>query len=57
MELDILCEVPFCTDEDKAVTQAAQSLGMTKEELIRSAVKSFCAECVPTQRSEACGAA
>lgn len=49
MELDILCEVPFCDEEERDLEAAANTLGITREELIRSAVKSFVAECVPTQ--------
>ena len=51
MDLDILCEVHFFDDEERDIESAANALGITREELIRSAVKSFVAECVPTQKA------
>ena len=51
MTLDILCEVPFTNEEERDLAAAATILGMTREEFIRVAVKSFVAECVPTQNA------
>lgn len=51
MELDILCEVPFTDKEAHDIEAAADSLGISQEEVIRSAVKSFAAECVSTQNA------
>ena len=49
MELEILCTPEFTDEESAAIDEAAALLDISREELIRSAVKTFCAECVPTQ--------
>jgi len=49
MQLDILCEVTFPDAEDQQISEAAKRLGLTRDEVIRAAVKNFSAECVPTQ--------
>lgn len=51
MSLDILCEVKFNPEEEAALDDAAKWLGMTKEEVVRKAVKIFAAQCVPTQNT------
>lgn len=48
MSLDILCEVKFNQEEEAALEDAVKRLGMTKEEVVRKAVKIFAAQCVPT---------
>ena len=48
MELEILCTPEFTDEEIAAIDKAASLLNVTREEIIRSAVKTFCAECVPT---------
>jgi hypothetical protein len=48
MELEILCTPEFTDEESAAINEAAALLDISREELIRSAVKTFCAECVPT---------
>jgi hypothetical protein len=48
MILDILCEVKFNPKEEAALDSAARRLGMTKEEVVRKAVKVFATQCVPT---------
>ena len=49
MTLKILCTPDFTADEIKVIEQAAAHLGVTVEEVIRKAVRSFAAQCVPTQ--------
>ena len=49
MELEILCTPDFSDDEIKDIEQAATSLGVTPEEVVRKAVRIFAAQCVPTQ--------
>ena len=49
MELEILCTPNFTDEESAAIDKAATILNITREEVIRSAVRTFCAECVPTQ--------
>lgn len=51
MDLDILCEVDFTDQELREISEAADRLGLSVEQVIRSAVKSFTAECVPTQET------
>ena len=53
MELDILCTPSFSPEESKAIDSIALELGITREEVIRNAVKLFVAQCVPTQRKTA----
>lgn len=48
MSLDILCEVKFNPKEEAALDSAARRLGMTKEEVVREAVRSFVSQYVPT---------
>lgn len=48
MELEILCTPDFTDEESAAIDKAAEILNVTREEVIRSAVRNFCAECVPT---------
>ena len=48
MNLEILCEVDFPEQDARELEEAAARTGSTVEQLIRSAVKSFAAECVPT---------
>ena len=50
MDLEILCEVDIPEQEALDLDIAAERTGLTVEQLIRSAVKSFAAECVPTQK-------
>lgn len=49
MVLEILCTPDFSDDEIKDIEQAAASLGITPEEVVRNAVRRFAAQCVPTQ--------
>jgi hypothetical protein len=48
MELEILCTPDFTNEESAAIDRAAALLHLTREEVVRSAVKFFCTECVPT---------
>lgn len=48
MELEILCTPEFTDEESAAIDKVAALLNVSREEVIRSAVKTFCAECVPT---------
>ena len=48
MDIDILCEVDFPANECEAIAEVASRLGMTTQEVVRSAVKLYSAECVPT---------
>lgn len=48
MVLEILCTPDFSDDEIKDIEQAASSLGITPEEVVRMAVRLFAAKCVPT---------
>ena len=49
MTLDILCTPNFNREESDAIDQAAEALHLSREEVVRSAVKFFAAQCVPTQ--------
>ena len=49
MNLEILCTPDFTEDEIKDIEQAATSLGVSVEEVIRKAVRIFASQCVPTQ--------
>ena len=49
MSLDILCEVDFSAAELAALNNAADKMHISRGEVVRMAVKSFSAECVPTQ--------
>lgn len=51
MSLDILCEVKFNAKDQQALESAANRLGMTKEEVVREAVKFFAGKCVPTHKA------
>lgn len=51
MDLEILCEVDIPEQDAAELGIAAERLGQTVEQVIRSAVKSFAAECVPTQNA------
>ena len=53
MELEILCTPEFTDEESAAINKVAALLKVSREEVIRSAVKTFCAECVPTQSTTA----
>ena len=57
MELEILCTPEFTDEESAAIDKAAALLNLTREEIIRSAVKTFCADCVPTHSRKAEAAA
>lgn len=46
--LEILCTPDFTEDEIRDLEQAATSLGVSVEEIIRRAVRAFAAQCVPT---------
>ena len=48
MTLDILCTPDFNCEESEALDQAAKALHLSREELVRTAVKYFAAQCVPT---------
>ena len=50
MDLEILCEVDIPEQDAAELGIAAERLGLTVEQVVRSAVKSFAAECVPTQK-------
>ena len=49
MSLDILCEVDFSAAELAALNNTADKMHISRGEVVRMAVKSFIAECVPTQ--------
>ena len=51
MELSILCTPTFPKDEAKEISRVAKSLGITRSELVRLAVRLFAAECVTTHRT------
>ena len=49
MILDILCVVNFDDIASAEIEQAANKLHISRSDVVRMAVKSFAAECVPTQ--------
>ena len=51
MMLEILCVTSFTSREAVELEKAASELGISKEVLIRNAVRYFSAECVPTQKA------
>lgn len=53
MHLDILTTPRFNSKENKIITAAASTLGISREQVVRRAVKLFAAQCVPTQRKAA----
>lgn len=48
MTLDILCTPAFTAEESNDINRVAATLNLSREEVIRTAVKFFAAECVPT---------
>lgn len=50
MSLDILCSAKFTKSESEKIAAGAASLGMSREEYIRAAVKFYAGQCVPTQK-------
>ena len=53
MTLDILCTPNFNREESDAIDHAAEALHLSREEVVRSAVKFFVAQCVPTHDTDA----
>lgn len=51
MMLEILCVPSFTTREAVELGNAASELGISKDVLIRNAVRYFSAECAPTQKA------
>lgn len=51
MDPVILCTPSFPKEEAKEISRAAKSLGITREELVRRAVRRFAAECVTTHKA------
>lgn len=52
MTLEILCTPFFNATEEKDITAAAAKLKMTKEELVRAAVRFYSSVCVPTHKPD-----
>lgn len=50
MPLKILCIVKFNDTESASIDKVAASMGVSREEAIRHAVKIFSAKCVPTHK-------
>lgn len=48
MELEILCTPDFTASESAAIDEAARALDVSRDEIIRRAVRYFSAACVPT---------
>lgn len=53
MNIDILCEVKFSERDNAALDRAATLLHMSREDVVREAVRLYTAQCVPTQKSDA----
>lgn len=51
--LDILVTPRFSVEEGKFIAAAATRLGISREKVVRLAVKSYAAQCVPTQQRRA----
>ena len=48
MPLDILCTPDFDKEDRALIDQLAAALGISRDEVVRKAVKYFAAQCVPT---------
>lgn len=48
MELEILCTPAFTESESAEIDEAARALDVSRDEIIRRAVRDFSAACVPT---------
>ena len=51
MSIEILCTPRFSKEESKEIGRIANSLGISRSELVRRAVKSYAAKCVPTHET------
>ena len=50
MRLEILCEVDLEKSDERQIALLSRKLGLSRSEVIRTAVKKFSAQCVPTHR-------